>query len=285
MNKYAVLSMDVEDWFHLDYFEKNNCDQSISTLDGLDIYLEILDEFNLKATFFVVGELIDKLSIKLKYINSRGHELGIHSYNHIRPLELDLKEFENDALRAIECLSKIIGNKPFGYRAPCFSLNRERLNILKDLGFLYDSSKINFINHPLYGQIDLLGYKLIQPFIYQTEKFFEFEISTTKVFGINFPISGGGYLRILPWFIMKFLLKKFLKKNQHYFFYIHPFELSRVKNIPFPPETTMLKRFRFFLGRNTVQRKVRKTINMLIEEGYEIVTFSDLKSRMSNFEK
>jgi peptidoglycan/xylan/chitin deacetylase (PgdA/CDA1 family) len=270
--------MDVEDWFHLDYFDKNNCDQNFSTLDGFDIYLKILDDYGVKSTFFIVGELVSKLHSKLKNVCDKGHELGIHSYSHKRPLQLELHEFKIDTLMSMESLSNITGNFKFGYRAPCFSLDRGRLNILKELGLSYDASKIDFTNHPLYGDINLNGFNLIQPCIYRMGQFIEFEMSTLKILGLRLPISGGGYLRIIPWFIMKFILKAFLKHNQFYFFYIHPFELSRMKYIPFPSETSLLTKLRFSFGRNTVEKKVKNIIELLKHEGYEIVTFSDLKS-------
>lgn len=277
MKKYAVLAMDLEDWYHLDYFDKNKCDQSESTLDGINIYLEILEEYKIKTTFFVVGELMDQLKPVLKNIHEKGHELGIHSYNHVRPLLMSLEEFEYDTKKAVEKLESIIGNKSFGYRAPCFSLNRERLDILKKLDFSYDTSKINFQNHPLYGDIDLSDFQLLEPWIYKKDDFVEFEVSTSKFLGKNIPISGGGYLRIFPWFFMKYLLSKYLRENKYYFFYIHPFELSENTSITFPPNTSISKKYRFSIGRKSVKQKIKKTIELLHSEGFEIITFSELK--------
>ena len=94
MKKYAVLGMDVEDWFHLDYFNKEECDQNQSTLDGLDVYLNILDHYGIKTTFFIVGELVSVLKDKIKIIKEKGHEICLHSYSHNRPLQLSLEDFD-----------------------------------------------------------------------------------------------------------------------------------------------------------------------------------------------
>lgn len=278
--KFAVLSMDIEDWYHLDYFDKNNCDLQISTLDGVDVYLKILQDFNIKSSFFIVGELIDKLRHTLLKINVNGHELGIHSYFHKRPLLLNLEDFKDDLTKSIESLSKISETKNFGYRAPCFSLDRERLNILQKLQFLYDSSKIDFANHPLYGQVDMDGYEEICHNIYKNKNFIEFELSTFTILGLKIPISGGSYFRILPWFITKWLLSRYLKRSKNYFFYIHPYELSRVKNIFYPPKTSLFTKLRFSVGRNSTEMKVRNLIELLNNEGFDFITFSDLRGRL-----
>lgn len=278
--KYAVLSMDLEDWFHLDYFEKMSCDESISTLDGVDTYLNLLDEYGIKTTFFTVGELAKGLEPLIKKIQERGHEIGIHSFHHKRPLTLSIEEFREDTIKAKASIQKIIGNQPLGYRAPCFSLDRARLDILRELGFSYDTSKIDFADHPLYGKMDVNDFNRPYPWVFEQNGFVEFEVSTSKVLGKSFPVSGGGYVRILPWFLMKRLLKKYLKKESFYFFYIHPFELSKVLDIPFPQNTSASTRFRFSKGRASVENKIRNLIGLLQEEGYTITTFSQLKQEL-----
>ena len=76
------------------------------------------------------------------------------------------------------------------------------------------------------------GFEKISECVFKDESFFEFEATTLRVLNKNVPISGGGYLRILPWSLMKFFLLKHIAKNNIYTFFIHPFELSN-KQIPF----------------------------------------------------
>ncbi|REC63121.1 polysaccharide deacetylase [Chryseobacterium pennae] len=276
MKKYAVLSMDVEDWYHLDYFNKDECNQSQSTLDGLDIYLDLLDQYNIKTTFFIVGELVEILKDKIKIIEERGHEICLHSYAHVRPLQLNLEEFKQDTIAGIEAFKEFTNMDVKGYRAPCFSLDRDRLDILRELGFGFDSSKIKFDAHDLYGRIDLEGFKSSNPNIYKQGNFYEFEASTVEIMGKNLPVSGGGYLRIFPWMLTKALLKKYFKTNKHYFFYIHPFEFSKNYNIEVPENTDFKTKVRFSRGRKSVEEKMHKLIKLLKENNYEFVTFNQI---------
>jgi len=144
------------------------------------------------------------------------------------------------------------------------------------LGFEYDSSKIKFDSHDLYGNIDLKGFEEGQKYIYSKDGFYEFEVATVEFRKKTIPISGGGYLRIFPWFLTKFLLKIFFKTNSPYFFYIHPFELSRNYNIKVPEDTSLSTRFRFNLGRKSVEKKIHRLIKLLQENNYEFVTFKQI---------
>lgn len=276
MKKYAVLSMDVEDWYHLDYFKKEECDQSQSTLDGLDIYLDILDQYDIKTTFFIVGELVEILKDKIKLIQEKGHEICLHSHAHQRPLQLSLEDFRKDTLTGMSSFKEHTGIDVTGYRAPCFSLDRDRLEVLRELGFNFDSSKIKFDAHDLYGRMDLNGFEEESPVMYKQGNFYEFEASTVEVFGKSLPVSGGGYLRIFPWMLTKSLLKKYFKTDQHYFFYIHPFEFSKNYNITIPENTDLKTKIRFNQGRKSVENKMHKLIKLLKENNYKFVTFNQI---------
>ncbi len=279
MKKYAVLSMDIEDWFHLDYFEKDKCDQTQSTLDGLDVYLEILDRYNIKTTFFVVGEIVNQLSGTLRKIIDNGHEVALHSFSHRRPLTMSMEEYKEDTLKNIKVIRDALDYEVKGYRAPCFSMDRERLNILEECNLRYDASLIRFSSHNLYGKLDLKGFSNIKRDIFIKDDFFEFETSTVLIKNKNIPISGGGYLRIFPWFLTRFLLTKFFKEKKNYFFYIHPFEFSKNYRITIPVGTPLATRVRFNMGRKSVDQKMHRLITMLQKNNYEFVRFQDLLNK------
>ena len=178
-----------------------------------------------------------------------------------------------------------INNKPIlGYRAPCFSLDRERLEVVKKAGYMYDSSKIDFGIHPLYENINMTNFNQIQNNIYESDSFIEFEVSTKKFLGKNIPLSGGGYLRLLPWYISKKLIEAYLNSGDLYVLYIHPFELSSALNPLFPTESKWHTKFRFGMGRNTVAAKLSKLIMILKENGYRFTTFSSLRKELLNQE-
>ena len=190
---------------------------------------------------------------------------------------MDVDSFNQEVLKCKSELEQMLGKSITGYRAPCFSLDRERLNILKEVGYKYDSSRIEFGDHPLYGEIDMSGFKEESPGIYRMDDFYEFQISTLAYGGKQIPVSGGGYLRIFPWFLMSKLLKKYLTTDSLYVLYIHPFEFSSKNNPIFPSSLSLANKFRFSLGRGTVTKKFERVIQLLKEKGFHFTTFENLR--------
>ena len=129
---------------------------------------------------------------------------------------------------------------------------------------LYDSSRIEFGEHPLYGSINMYGYENITKTIYRCADFMEFEATTFPIMGKQIPISGGGYLRLLPWILMKSLINQYLKQNDLYVFYIHPFELSELDIPAVPSSTSTITKFRFSHGRNRVVDKIIKLVSLFV---------------------
>ena len=278
--KYAILTMDIEDWYHLDYFNSSDCNKNYSLLDGIDVYREILQNHNVPSSFFVVSEIAESISSTLRDITQEKHEISSHGINHVRPITLSVSEFYNDLDRSKKTLEDIIGDSIEGYRAPCFSIDRERLEQVQKAGYSYDSSRIDFGVHPLYETINMDGYKLVMPNIFRYNNFFEFQVSTYSFHGKNIPISGGGYLRLLPWYVSKKLIKSYLTQGDLYLLYVHPFELSSKQNPPFPSSTKWINRLRFGMGRSTVKDKLSSLIRLLKENGYRFTTFSSLRKEL-----
>ena len=197
-------------------------------------------------------------------------------------MTMGVEEFRADLHRCRDVMKEINGERGFGYRAPCFSLDRERLDIVRDSGFAYDSSRIEFGNHPLYGSIDMHGYDKHSEAIYRNGNFMEFETTTLSVLGKNIPISGGGYLRIFPWFLMKTLVSQYLKTNNIYVLYIHPFELSKLEVPPMPSSTSTITKFRYAYGRTRVKEKIIRLVNLLGDNGYTFTTFSEIQKDITS---
>jgi hypothetical protein len=160
-------------------------------------------------------------------------------------------------------------------------LDRLRLDIVKESGFDYDSSRIAFGDHPLYGKINVDGYETVSNNIFKSQDFFEFQVSTQKIMGKNIPVSGGGYVRIFPWLIMKKLISQYIKNNEIYVFYIHPFEFSTMAT-PSVPNSSLLNDLRFTTGRSSVPKKLNNLINLLKQNGFKFSTFSSLRSELLN---
>lgn len=279
--KKAVLTLDVEDWYHLDYFDRQECNTSNSLLDGVDVYVELLESLSLPSSFFVLGEIAERKIQFYKDLVRAGHDVGSHGWNHVRPMAMGVDEFRADLQRSRVVMKEINGDRGFGYRAPCFSLDRERLDIVRDSGFAYDSSRIDFGNHPLYGSIDMKGYDKLSDAVYRSGEFMEFEATTLSVLGKNIPISGGGYLRLFPWILMKTLVSQYLKKNDLYVLYIHPFELSQLQVPVVPNSTSTLTKFRYSYGRSRVVDKITRLVDLLRYNGYSFTTFSEIQKEQT----
>ncbi len=276
--KHAVLSMDVEDWYHLEYFRGKACDREYSMLDGLDRYLDALSRRNLPSSFFVLGDQAQKLKSRLRDLADGGHDVASHGWGHRRPLEMEPEVFTEELLRCRAELESIMGKPCLGFRAPCFSLDRTRLDRVREAGFKYDSSRIGFSEHPLYGDLDLSGFRQASDGVYSDDDFYEFEVSSQAVGKKQIPISGGGYLRIFPWALTKALLRRYLPEHSLYILYLHPFEMSERANPVYPQGTPALTRLRFATGRAGVRDKLNRLIDYLAEHGYAFTTFERLRN-------
>ena len=278
MTKHAVLSLDIEDWRHLDYFDAVQCDPEYSMLDGIDVYLEFLDKHALPSSFFCIGELAAPLGDKLRDIHDLGHDIGSHTFTHKRPMTTSVDEFKQELLQSKDAIEQEISAESPGFRAPCFSLDRERLDVVRDCGLRYDASRIDFSSHPLYGTLDLKGFEELKDGVYRSGDFFEFEATTTSFMGKKLPISGGGYLRIFPWGMMSRLVAKRIQEVDFYTLYIHPFELSRRK----PPSLKDLSvswktKARFRAGLGGVEKKLTRLVELLKQNGFTFTTYSQLR--------
>ena len=276
MNRYAVLSMDVEDWYHLDYFSDLAPERVPSLLDGLDVYLSLLDRHSIRTTFFVLSELAEQLGGTLRAMAAAGHEIASHGVAHTRPLKMTVEAFADDLRQSKAMLENVVQRPVEGFRAPCFSMDQTRLEEVRKAGYTYDSSRIDFTGHPLYGSLDVDDFRADTPGHFVQQGFHEFEVSTLPVLGKRLPVSGGGYLRIAPWAIMRPLIQTYLQSSQLYVLYIHPFELSPR---PLPSAAAKLsfpQRLRFGLGRAGVASKLEKLVRLLKDDGFSFVTFRDL---------
>lgn len=276
MKRHAVLSMDVEDWYHLDYFSGLATDHSSSMLDGLDVYLSLLERHSIRTTFFVVSELAETLSGTLRAMAAAGHEIASHGVAHKRPLKMTVGDFADDLRQSKATIENVVQQSVEGFRAPCFSMDRPRLEQVRNAGYTYDSSRIDFTGHPLYGSLDVADFDAVSPGHAVQRGFHEFEVSTLPVLGKRLPVSGGGYLRIAPWAIMRPLIQAYTNRNPLYVLYIHPFELSTRPQPAAAARLSYPQRLRFGLGRAGVARKLDKLVRLLRNDGFTFVTFRDL---------
>ena len=273
--KYAVFTIDVESFTDTDCVSASKTKVDDDLLDGFDEYIKILDKHNIKSTLFTVGNLAPKISGKLrKYINN-GHRLALHSFEHIAPMKVNTEKFKEKTEMAKRSLSKLFSTDVIGFRAPCFSLDKERLEILRELGFKYDSSHLGFPKARHTVNLDLSDFKQLNEGIFHKDGFYEFGISKQNVFGKPFPVSGGGYVRLSNWGFIKSLIRQYIQSHDYYVFYLHPFELT-TRKIPLLKDLKAHDRFYLKYGISSYGRKVEHIINMLKRNGYKFVTFEEL---------
>lgn len=274
MKKYAVITLDVEDWYHT-YFPDMDVDRSQSLLDGLDVALDIMDKKNIKGSFFVVGEIADMLAEKIKAMDANGHDIACHNWEHLRPITTNVEEFRVQLLKAKDKLESILGHTVAGYRAPSFGIDDEHFNVIME-NFMYDSSKIKPQKSSKYGELNLREFREIFPCVYRHDDFTEFEVSTQKIGSMNM-LLGGGYIRMLPWPFMKWMTSRYLKTGQPYVMYIHPIDLS-LKLMPKVSGISFDRYLRTHIGRRDMVRRFKAVIKMLEDAGYEFVTFAQLQN-------
>lgn len=222
------LSFDAEEYFHglayshIPETEWGNLEPRIHK--NLGKILLILGQQ--KATFFVLGWIAKKYPDLLRELNNQGHEIACHGNVHKSIWDLTEQEFREDLIRAKSKIEEIICTEVIGYRAPTFSITKETywaLDIIKECGFKYDSSIFPVIHHR-YGIPDAPRMPY-QPL----DDFWEIPLSTVKVMTRYIPFGGGGYFRILPYWLTSYFIRKNNNKGFPAVFYQHPWELDNKK--------------------------------------------------------
>ncbi len=224
------LSIDVEDYYQVSAFENmvghDKWDNYPSRVANNTLHvLSILDQHNVKATFFILGWVAQKFPGLITKIQGNGHEIACHSLYHRLVYSMSPEEFRQDTQTAKDILEQAAGTAVMGYRAPSYSITKDSLwayDILTELGFTYDSSVFP-IHHDRYGIPDA------PRFIYQVpgQALTEFPLSTAVYCGIKVPVAGGGYFRIFPYWLIKAGLKKInMVERQPFTFYFHPWEID-----------------------------------------------------------
>ncbi len=103
--------------------------------------LDLLDTLDIKTTFFVPGWIAERHEDIVCAVFERGHEIAHHGYRHEPPATLSADGEEARVLdHGSEILERITGQRPLGYRSPSWELSANSLDLLRERGFIYDSS-------------------------------------------------------------------------------------------------------------------------------------------------
>ena len=275
MNKTAFMTMDVESLYDSELFkQKLKYDKNFSYEDDLKSYVDLLNKYNIKGTFFTVASSLDMAYDSLMYAKNTGHEIAIHGYMHTSPFEQTNEEFKESIQTGKQLIEDRLGVKIKGYRAPCFGIDEDKIKIIKDLGFKYDSSNLSFHLAKKSGGIDLSSYDKKADIIAYKDGFYEFSLSKVKAYSGHLPVSGGGYIRLVPWFVIKYYIKKYIKSADSYVFYVHPFEVGKRK-LPKLTGLNWKEKLYLRIGRKSYLRKIEYIIKLLKKKGFEFKAMED----------
>lgn len=227
-----LIGIDFEDWYHPQLVEPFvPKEKKIPTMfKGLDKILDLLRKNDSKATFFMVGEILESNPEMFDKIMSEGHEIGFHTMKHTR---LDSPNFRPEFKEELKKFKKFTSNKVVGFRAPTFSLNEKSSWAIDELvsnGYKYDSSimpaKTNMYGMP---SAERFPYKITNSSLGKNDlngTLIEFPLMVTKFLGKTIPAAGGFYLRVLPLKIIKNAIKSYEQKEIPASLYIHSWELT-----------------------------------------------------------
>lgn len=224
-----ILSFDVEDWYQgfiyrgIPGWEKFGSRE----MKNVEIILELLNQFNTYATFFILGNFAEKNPEVVKLIDKAGHEIASHGYSHIPVTKQTRKSFKEDLTMSKNILENIIGKGIIGHRAASFSINKSTLwalDIILETGFLYDSSIFPTSFHP-YGNNIFNNYPN-RINLESGDSILEFPAQVLSIGRIKLPVLGGFYFRAFPFFISDFCIKQSVKRNKPAMVYLHPYDID-----------------------------------------------------------
>ncbi len=260
-----AMTVDVEDYFHVSGFANvirpEDWPRFESRVEAnTHKLLEIFAAHQASATFFILGWIAERHVGLVKAIQRAGHEIACHGYAHRLVYQASPEEFRKDVRRAKKILEDVAGTPVDGYRAPSFSIVKSSLwtlDILAEEGFQYDSSVFP-IRHDRYGIPDAHRF----PHQWQTQNgngLAEFPISTFRAWGVNVPVGGGGYFRLLPYALTRWAIQRLNNTEQKpAVVYIHPWELDPAQpRVPGP----LLDRFRHYVNLHTTEGKVHRLLH------------------------
>lgn len=236
-----ILTVDVEDWYHICDIEHilprsmwDRCESRV--LFNLEKILNLFNRFRVRATFFVLGYIVERNPEALKMVQSGGHEIASHGYEHVQVYKQTKEEFLQDLLKSKRLIETQTGEKVIGYRAPEWSICKGKrdsywaLDLLTQNGFLYDSSiaPLRFIGIPDATAVPHLlstSHGLIREYP---------PLVMPSLLG-NLPIGGGWGLRIFSYRSIRKQIVQYNRQGHRGVIFCHPSDFdSQTPPIPLP---------------------------------------------------
>lgn len=260
-----ALSFDIEEWFHLVGVEamadRSQWDGFERTVEPLsDRILGLLDEYGVKGTFFVLGWVAKRYPGLVKRIADAGHEIGSHSYEHREVYDHTPGSFREDLKRSIGVLEETSGQRVLGFRAPSFSLTKGcewAWDAMLDLGLRYDASVFPVAR--AHGGYALPGSDRVQMTTPTGRTIEALPMSVMRLPLVNKRIafSGGGYFRVLPWWLVKHGFAQHDHAGRPAVLYLHPWDFA-----PGGPALPMrrFQKFKCYHNRGQTKSRLRELL-------------------------
>lgn len=256
-----ILTFDIEEWFHIldNHYtrtEKQWSGYEVRIQQNVAKILDLLDEVDLKATFFCLGWISKKHPDVIKEIQKRGHEIGCHSDDHQLVYEQEPATFKKDLTDSLSRIEDIIGSKVRLYRAPGFSITMNSLwayEILAECGIEVDCS----IFPAKRGHGGIADFKHQEPHLIRVNgnSIKEFPINIMSIIGKNLIFSGGGYFRLLPYWI----IKQLMENSTYVMTYFHPRDFDPEQ--PIISGLNLVRRFKCYYGLSSAYSKFERLLS------------------------
>lgn len=257
-----ALTIDVEDYFQVSafapYISRDDWDKTECRIErNVDRILGLLREANAQATFFTLGWIAERYPQLTRRIVEEGHELASHGYGHHRASDQTPESFLADIRLAKAVLEDIAGREVQGYRAPSFSIGKQNLwafDCIAEAGYKYSSS-VYPVRHDHYGMPDA------PRFTYESRRgLMEVPVTTVRLFNNNVPTGGGGYFRLMPYALSRWLINRVNKQDgKPAMFYFHPWEIDPEQ--PRVPGIDAKTRFRHYLNLRRTEQRLRQLLS------------------------
>jgi len=256
-----AMTIDVEDYFQVSAFAPYIARRDWERLPcrapaNVERILGMLDSAGVKATFFTLGWIAERHPQLVRDIVAAGHELASHGYGHERASDMSPTAFSDDVRRAKALLEDLGGVAVTGYRAPSFSIGVDNLwafDVLAEAGYRYSSS-VYPIQHDHYGMPDSPRWAHAV-----RAGLLEVPVTTCRIRERNWPSSGGGYFRLLPYGVSRWLIERVNREDrQSAVFYFHPWEIDPAQ--PRVPGIDLKSRFRHYVNLGRTEARIRRLL-------------------------
>lgn len=258
-----AMTFDIEDWFHLVEVDAVADPAAWPTLPSLvedrtRFILRVLDEHRTRATFFVLGWVAERYPGLVREIAERGHEIASHGTMHVPVWKQSRDEFRDDVRRSLDAIGSASGVRARGYRAPSFSITpgtEWAFDVLAELGFAYDASLFPAPRgHGGYPCPDA-PHTLTAP---SGATLAELPMSVGRFGPVRLAYSGGGYLRLLPAWVIRRGVARSHRAGRPVVTYLHPRDFAPDgPRVPMP----IIRRFKCSVGLRTAERKLRMLLD------------------------